>query len=180
MFITSSKYFLFATLLLIVSSCVLHSNQVHTEAEQGSFPGDNTITNNTPNHRRVLKLLSLNVAHGRKEATNQIFVSKKQIQRNLSDIANAIVKQDPDVVALQEADGPSRWSGSFDHVEFIAKQASYPWHYRAVNAHNWMFNYGTAILSRWPVSETLAYGLFPKRWLITLSPPRQRLIRVSC
>ena len=38
---------------------------------------------------------------------------------------------------------------------------SYPWHYRAVNAHSWMFNYGTAILSGWPVSETLAYNFKP-------------------
>ncbi|NOR79442.1 MAG: hypothetical protein GQ529_01210 [Methyloprofundus sp.] len=134
---------------------------MHTEAEQGSFPGDNTIADNITSHSGVLKLLSLNVAHGRKEAVNQIFVSKQQIQKNLSDIAHAIVRQGADVVALQEADGPSRWSGSFDHVEFIAKQASYPWYYRAVNAHSWMFNYGTAILSRWPVSETLAYNFKP-------------------
>ena len=161
MFIISSKCFLFATVLLLISSCVTYSNQVHTEAEGDSFPGDNTITNNIPSHTGVLKLLSLNVAHGRKEAINQIFVSKQQIQQNLTEIANVIVKQDADVVALQEADGPSRWSGSFDHVEFIAKQASYPWYYRAVNAHSWLYNYGTAILSRWPVSETLAYNFKP-------------------
>ena len=161
MFITSSKVFLFATLLLMVSSCVQHNNRLHTKAEQGSFPSDTTITNDITNHSGVLKLLSLNVAHGRKEATNQLFVSKQQIQRNLSDIANTIAKQDADVVALQEADDSSRWSGNFDHVEFIAKQASYPWYYQAINARSWMFNYGTAVLSRWPVSETLAYNFKP-------------------
>ena len=161
MFIRSTKYFFFTTLLLVISSCTPHTNQVRTETEGGNFPGDKTITKNIPSHTGVLKLLSLNVAHGRKEATNQIFVSKQQIQQNLSEIANAIVNQNADVVALQEADGPSRWSGSFDHVEFIAKQASYPWYYRAVNAHSWIFNYGTAILSRWPVSETLAYNFKP-------------------
>ena len=161
MFITSSKLILFATVIVIVSSCSTYNNQVQTEAEGDSFPSDKAITINTPSHTGVLKLLSLNVAHGRKEATNQIFVSKQQIEQNLTDIASAIVKQDADVVALQEADGPSRWSGSFDHVEFIAKQASYPWYYRAINAHSWLFNYGTAILSRWPVSETLSYNFKP-------------------
>ena len=30
----------------------------------------------------------------------------------------------PDVVALQEADGPSGWSGNFDHVATLARQAA--------------------------------------------------------
>ena len=124
------------------------------------MPSDKPITNNA-SHNGTLKLISLNIAHGRKEATNQIFVSKQQIQQNLKEIANTIAKQHADVVALQEADGPSRWSGNFDHVEFIAKQANYPWYYLAVNAHSWMFDYGTAILSRWPVSETLPYNFKP-------------------
>lgn len=161
MLITSSKLIIFATVSLIISSCSTNNTQVHTQAVGDSFPGNNAITRNIPGHKGVLKLLSLNVAHGRKDATNQIFVSKNQIQQNLRQIASVIVKQDADIVALQEADGPSRWSGSFDHVEFLAKKANYPWYYRAVNAHSWIFNYGTAILSRWPVSETLAYNFKP-------------------
>ena len=161
MLITSTKYFLFTSFILLILSCAPQSNQVRTEAEGNNFTADKSITNYIPNHPGVLKLLSLNVAHGRKEATNQIFVSKQQIQLNLTEIASAIFSQNADVVALQEADGPSRWSGSFDHVEFIARLASYPWYYRAVNAHSWLFNYGTAILSRWPVSETLAYNFKP-------------------
>ena len=161
MLIHSSKCFLLAAALLIISSCTPHINKVHTKAEPGNFPGDPAITGNIPSHVGILKLISLNVAHGRKDATNQIFVSKDQIQQNLTEIANVISKQEADVVALQEADGPSRWSGNFDHVEFIANLASYPWYYRAVNAHSWIFNYGTAILSRWPVSETLAYNFKP-------------------
>ena len=159
--ISSAKCSLFATVFILTSACVSHSNQVHTVTESGSFPADHTIAHSAPGHSGVLKLISLNVAHGRKQATNQVFVSKEQIQQNLVEIANTIVQQDADIVALQEADGPSRWSGNFDHVEFIAKQANYPWYYRAVNAHSWLFNYGTAILSRWPVAETLAYNFKP-------------------
>ena len=161
MLIYPSKYLLFASALLIIASCTPHLNQIHSEAEQGSFPEDNTMSHNLISHSGVLRLVSLNVAHGRKDATNQLLVSKGQIQQNLKEIANTLVKQDADVVALQEADGPSSWSGSFDHVEFIAKHASYSWHYRADNAHSWLFNYGTAILSRWPIAETLAYNFKP-------------------
>ncbi|NYT46558.1 MAG: hypothetical protein H0A75_01520 [Candidatus Methanofishera endochildressiae] len=124
MLIYPSKYLLFASALLIIAS--VPSLTRYFPAEQGSFPEDNTMSHNLISHSGVLRLVSLNVAHGRKDATNQLLVSKGQIQQNLKEIANTLVKQDADVVALQEADGPSSWSGSFDHVEFIAKHASYP------------------------------------------------------
>ena len=161
MFNSTSIFFLFATVLVMIYSCATPSHQVHTVAEGDSFPGDKTIVNNKRNITGVLKLLTLNVAHGRKDATNQIFLSKERIQQNLTEIASVLVKQNADVIALQEADGPSRWSGSFNHVESIAKQASYPWYYRTDNAHSWLFSYGTAILSRWPVSEILTYNFKP-------------------
>ena len=161
MFNNSAKCFLLAIFLLLTASCASNSKQENILVKGGSFQGDPAIANHLANHAGVLKILSLNVAHGRKQATNQIFLSKQQIQQNLKDIASAIVNQNADVVALQEADGPSRWSGDFDHVEFIANQTSYPWYFRAVNAQSWLFNYGTAVMSRWPVAETLAYNFKP-------------------
>lgn len=155
------KGLLCAVVLICISSCVKQGARLDAVAGAGSFAADLSITNATQAHAGVLKLLSLNVAHGRKDATNQIFVSKQVIEQNLIDIATVLKKQNADVVALQEADGPSRWSGNFDHVQLIAKQAAYPWYYRAVNAHSLIYNYGTAILSRWPVSETLAYNFKP-------------------
>lgn len=92
---------------------------------------------------------------------NQVFLSKQRIQRNLADIAQVVSWQNADIIALQEADGPSLWSGGFNHVESIARQANYPWYYRAENASSWFFSYGAAILSRWPVSETLEYSFKP-------------------
>lgn len=77
------------------------------------------------------------------------------------DIADVISSQDADVVALQEADGASRWSGNFDHVAFIADQAGYPWFYRAAHATSWLFTYGTAILSRFPMTETIEHTFKP-------------------
>ena len=43
----------------------------------------------------------------------------------------------------------------------IAKQAGYPWYYRADHARSWLFSYGTAILSQWPISETLEHTFKP-------------------
>ncbi len=161
MFFSTPRFFLLATILVMNNSCTTHSHQVYTVAEGDSFPGDKTIVNNTISNAKVLKLLTLNIAHGRKDAMNQVFLSKERIQQNLSEIAHVLVKQNADVIALQEADGPSLWSGGFNHVEAIAKQANYPWYYQAENASSWLFSYGTAILSRSPVSETLAYSFKP-------------------
>lgn len=108
-----------------------------------------------------LKILTLNMAHGRKEGLNQLLQSERTIRQNLADIAAVLKRTGVDVVALQEADGPSRWSGNFDHVAFIADQAGYPWVYRAAHAKSWLFTYGTAILSRFPILETIEHTFKP-------------------
>ncbi|WP_455374831.1 endonuclease/exonuclease/phosphatase family protein [Kaarinaea lacus] len=148
---------------MFLLACSSFSIQVETEAVGDSFPADNKAQNshNDKNTNGVLKILTLNVAHGRKDAFNQLLITKETIQQNLSDIAAVLIKENADVVALQEADGPSGWSGKFDHVELIAQQAGYPWYYRADHARSWLFTYGTAVLSRWPISETIEHTFTP-------------------
>ena len=159
--LVTKTYFLVLGLFLVVS-CSEFSIQVQTEAEGESFPADSSVKNNhRHNNNGALKILSLNVAHGRKDAVNQMFVSTETIQSNLAEIAGVLSKENADVVALQEADGPSGWSGNFDHVATIAKQAGYPWYYRADHARSWLFSYGTAIMSQWPISETLEHTFKP-------------------
>lgn len=157
----SRRSLIFYVLPLLVS-CSGFSVQVKTETESGYLPGDQNIPNK-PVHNKTdtLKVLTLNVAHGRKDGTNQLFLSKETIEANLTDIATILTKEDAEIVALQEADGPSGWSGSFDHVASIARQAAYPWHYRANHATSRMFTYGTAILSRLPISETIEHTFKP-------------------
>jgi endonuclease/exonuclease/phosphatase family metal-dependent hydrolase len=90
-----------------------------------------------------------------------MLVTKEDIQQNLADIAAVLTNENADVVALQEADGPSGWSGKFDHVALITQQAGYPWYNRADHAQSWLFSYGTAVLSRWPISETIEHTFTP-------------------
>jgi len=143
-------------------SCAGFSVQVKTETESGNLPSDQSISYKGSNNRNgLLKVLTLNVAHGRKDGTNQLFLSKETIEANLTDIASILTKEGAEIVALQEADGPSGWSGSFDHVASIARQATYPWYYRANHATSRMFTYGTAILSRLPISKTIEHTFKP-------------------
>jgi endonuclease/exonuclease/phosphatase family metal-dependent hydrolase len=112
-------------------------------------------------HRGRLRVASLNIAHGRGDALNQILLGRSAFQGNLRRIGDLLVELDADVVALQEADGPSRWSGGFDHVSAIARRAGYPWFERASHARSWLFDYGTALLSRQPFEEVLSYTFQP-------------------
>lgn len=106
----------------------------------------------------TLRVLTLNVAHGRKDALNQVFLSEVTIRRNLTNIAALLTRSRSDVVALQEADGPSRWSGNFDHVALLAREAGYAWYARADHAKSWLFDYGTALLSHKPFIESTSHA----------------------
>jgi len=98
-----------------------------------------------------LRVLSLNLAHGRKDSFSQIFVSEAQIRRNLDEIAEFLKRENADIVTLQEADSPSWWSGGFDHVELLARAAGYAWYTHANHVDNSFGTYGTAVLSRHPI-----------------------------
>lgn len=112
-------------------------------------------------HRGSLKVVSLNIAHGRGDALNQLLLNRTDFEANLGRVAELLIALDADVVALQEADGPSRWSGGFDHVAALAQAAAYPWYERAGHAQSWLFDYGTALLSRQPFGEVLNHTFTP-------------------
>ena len=105
----------------------------------------------------TIRVATLNIAHGRKDSFNQLFVFGDTFQKNLDDIVEVLKLQQPDIVALQEADDVSSWSGSFNHVGYIASHAGYPWRTQVSNAESWMFSYGTAILSVLPILETVKH-----------------------
>lgn len=109
----------------------------------------------------TLKVMTLNVAHGRKDGFNQLFQSEQRIRNNLAEIAAILKQTGADIVALQEADGPSRWSGNFDHVAQLAEQAGYPWYSRAGHAQSWLFDYGTALLAQGEITKMLSHTFPP-------------------
>lgn len=129
----------------------------HTEV-----PPDPAIS--VPDERPVngiLRVATLNLAHGRKDSINQMLNGASTIRNNLDDIADVLTRQKPHVVALQEADASSQWSGRFDHIAYIASQASYPWRTHAINADSWLFSYGTALLSSLPIQESIEHSFEP-------------------
>ena len=145
-----------AIALALITGCSLFSTSSSLDQRfreitvERTTNGDAAAPRPAPDSSR-LRLLSLNMAHGRKDSFSQIFVSEAQIRSNLAEIAEFLKRENADIVTLQEADSPSRWSGSFDHVELLAREAGYAWYTHANHVDNWLGTYGTAVLSRLPI-----------------------------
>lgn len=104
----------------------------------------------------MLKVMTLNLAHGRGRRWHQWLLDRRAIEANLQRVAALLRREHPDVVALQEADGPSAWSGDFDHIEHLAAAAGYPYLVRGEHVRRRRIVYGTALLSRHPVLEAVS------------------------
>lgn len=100
-----------------------------------------------------IKVMTLNLAHGRGTRFHQAMLRRRTIEENLDRVAEVIRRESPDMVALQEADGPSLWSGRFDHVASLSDRTELTHHYRADHVRSLRHYYGTAILSRFPLSD---------------------------
>lgn len=105
----------------------------------------------------VIRVLTLNLAHGRARAWMQSSLRKADWYRgNLDVVARMLAREKPDVVALQEAELGSRWAGMFDHVAYLAERAELD----VVAATPFVlvddrFRYGTAVLAR---AESIEHG----------------------
>lgn len=108
-----------------------------------------------------LNLLSLNAAHGRGTGRHQLFQTRRALRDGLDRIAALLGRESPDVVALQEIDGASLPTGSFDHVAHIATQASFPHGVHGHHVHRPGLRYGTALLSRLPLSAPVVHAFAP-------------------
>jgi endonuclease/exonuclease/phosphatase family metal-dependent hydrolase len=143
------------TVILLLPGCTA-SDQRDTAQRSAQLPVNHSESGAAhPPASDTLKTVTLNLAHGRKDSMNQWLVGEEKVRSNLDDIAKFLRRSNADLVALQEADKPSRWSGGFDHVAYLAEQAGYKYYVHAEHAQLWMGNYGTAVLSRWPITEAM-------------------------
>ncbi|MFW5698864.1 MAG: endonuclease/exonuclease/phosphatase family protein [Planctomycetota bacterium] len=98
--------------------------------------------------------MSWNIAHGRGRAFHQLLAATPRIERNLQRMGAAIAAQEADLIALQEVDAASWWSGGLDQLEHL-RRADPPWQStHGLLADDLGLRYGTAILSRMPLSDT--------------------------
>lgn len=111
--------------------------------------------------RDEIIVMSVNCAHGRGESWHQAFTSTETLRVNCESIGSLLAAENADIACLQECDAPSVWSGNFDHAATIALRAELPMLARALNVDGCGLHYGTALVSRWKISDAVAHTFRP-------------------
>jgi endonuclease/exonuclease/phosphatase family metal-dependent hydrolase len=101
----------------------------------------------------ILRVMTLNVAHGARRPWPAALVRKRTLTRNLNAIAELVRRTKPDVVALQEIDRACAFSKNVDHFAWIAQGAEMPFHLHAPHGRRERFGmlHGHALLARFPL-----------------------------
>lgn len=101
----------------------------------------------------TLRVVTWNVAHGRADTFHQSLLAREVLESHISQIADVLRHEHADLVALQEADGPSAWSGGFDHVSTLAQESGLGHFYRGDHNPLGPLFTGTALVSRYPLAD---------------------------
>ncbi len=117
----------------------------------------------SPDRGSTVRVVSLNIAHGRGTAPHQALVRKKDIEGNLDAIARFLADVNADVAALQEVDVDCTWSGRFSHLDHLARKSGLTHALAGTHTHVRRrplgpLRYGTALLSRHPMVGRLKHG----------------------
>ena len=108
-----------------------------------------------------LRVMTLNVAHGRGTGFHQLLQYSGETLKNLDNIATLLNETVPDIIALQEVDGPSFWSGNFNHLEYLASRGLFTHSVQASHVDAIGLSYGTALMSRLNLSNPQAVTFDP-------------------
>lgn len=111
-----------------------------------------------------MRLLTYNIAHARGATPiHQSLLPATALRANLRRIARLIERLRVDIVALQEIDENSRWSGSFDHLDYLRHFTGLGHAVHGITNRRegrYHLSYGNALLARWPIHhhETVPFG----------------------
>lgn len=97
------------------------------------------------------------MAHGRGTEQQPLGLPRETVEQNIDRIADVLRTESPHIVALQEADGPSMWSGSFDHVARLSARIPMPDVHHGLHLNQDLLGngvkFGTAILADRPLRD---------------------------
>jgi endonuclease/exonuclease/phosphatase family metal-dependent hydrolase len=147
----------FSCTLLIPGGCRTVEGQVEPEI----IHFDVSDTQQPDLQGEILKVMTLNLGHGKGTRALQEFVSNAKTRQNLDEAAELLVREGVHVAAFQEADIKSRRSGNFNHVRYIAEHAGYREGVHGEHTKGLGFYHGTALISRLAMSEPLSFVFEP-------------------
>lgn len=108
-----------------------------------------------------LRIMTVNIAHGRGESFHQLLQRTKTTLTNLDSIAALLRCSGADIVALQEADGPSFWSGNFNHVDYLADNGAFSQSVQGMHVNGLGLSYGTALMANLALRDPKAITFDP-------------------
>lgn len=108
-----------------------------------------------------LKIMTLNMAHGRGDSFHQLFQRSAKTIANLDAIASLLKDSGAEIVALQEADGPSFWSGNFNHIDYLADNGAFIQSVHGVHVDGLGLSYGTALIANRDLMDPKAITFDP-------------------
>ena len=109
-----------------------------------------------------LRVMTMNAGHGRGDGFHQLTESSAEIRANLDRVLVLLNEETPDIAAFQEIDAPSFWSGNFNHVDYLGERGGFRQSIMASHVEIMGLSYGTAMLSRFALSNPVA---------VTFNPP---------
>jgi endonuclease/exonuclease/phosphatase family metal-dependent hydrolase len=154
---------LLSSVLLLLGCSPIRLSADNDIINQPSLINQIDKTDNT-----TMTVISMNIAHGRKDKFHQAFLEDEEIKSNVDHIVKMSNREQPFLVALQEADGPSSWSGKFNHVEYISNQTGLKNYFQGYHVDKFGLQYGTAILSSNELHSSKSHT-FDSRSIISLS-----------
>jgi len=154
---------LLSSVLLLLGCSPIRLSADNDIINQPSLINQIDKTDNT-----TMTVISMNIAHGRKDKFHQAFLEDEEIKSNVDHIVKMSNREQPFLVALQEADGPSSWSGKFNHVEYISNQTGLKNYFQGYHVDKFGLQYGTAILSSNELHSSKSHT-FDSRSVISLS-----------
>jgi len=109
-----------------------------------------------------LRIMTFNIAHGRGESFHQLLQNSATTLANLDSIATLLRESGAHVVALQEADAPSFWSGNFNHIDHLADNAAFSQSVHGLHVDAMGLAYGTALIARLDLRDPQAITFDPE------------------
>lgn len=122
---------------------------------------DQAIQQQTSASASTLRVMTLNIAHGRGDGINQIFQKTATLQKNLELIGKSLNTNTIDVAALQETDISAWWSGGRNQVELIMEQGAFPYYVHGGHAVIKGIIFGTALISHQPLMNCRSHAFHP-------------------
>ena len=108
-----------------------------------------------------LRIMTFNIAHGRGDSFHQLLQRSTTTLANLDSIATLLRDSGAHVVALQEADAPSFWSGNFNHIDHLADNAAFSRSVHGLHVDGMGLAYGTALMARLDLRDPQAITFDP-------------------